>query len=751
MAKHFRHKNGRVRDGSLFWPVALSATIALLLVVVAVTDTAGSSALQIWEGKYGDGWIFDENDNTGTPSHIYGKGVYIGEVQESGADSRARAFIEESVDVLGVDTGNLKLVKVEEDEPLYAGLGKTYAVSYRQTYQGLPVINSYVNMFISDNQIVSIDKNYYGGIGVSTVPLLNQDDARRQVMEKFNLRNEFVLPKAQLVVFPEDAGGSVNYRLAYRTDLPFTANPFGLWTVFVDANTGEVVGSFNRIVFADDIKGTVEGSVFPTHPGEPQVTAEFAGQNVFVSGQPVNRVFHSGRGNSYTSIMASDIINLTEASSAQLSFETRFNMETGTDSALVFIFPLIPLPDGEFIVELPETLAVFTGVQDSWVGKEFDLNRFIGKVVVIVFAYGTDESIVSRGFFLDNIHVITDKGTVFFDDAESGGVKWFTPLLGSFSIVADELAASAGRTEEDGDYKIRDVSGGLNLFSALSGSFVDVDNMKNDGIEFIKNVPDRTQTDALHSIELSDAEHDWSWREFDASYKNEESNVFYHTNIAHDYFTQGSPFDFADLNFPMQANVEFLLPPEVLGVCNAFATTFSITFLGPADGCESTALARDIIYHEYTHIVVFIIYSERDFFPIGTDFPAMNEGWADYFAATITNDPGIGEGVYGEPLSVIDNTLRFPDNLTGEPHADSRIFSGAMWDLRKAVGSELADSLIIRTMKLRPVSFSKFLSGLLIVDDDNANLADGTPHMEEICAAFSANHGIMSDFCSGVK
>jgi len=78
----------------------------------------------------------------------------------------------------------------------------------------------------------------------------------------------------------------------------------------------------------------------------------------------------------------------------------------------------------------------------------------------------------------------------------------------------------------------------------------------------------------------------------------------------------------------------------------------------------------------------------------------------------------------------------------GEVHDDSRILSGAMWDLRTMLGTDLADSLIIRAMKLEPHSFTGVAEAILTVDDDNADLSDGTPHFEQIKEAFYDNHGI---------
>ena len=46
-------------------------------------------------------------------------------------------------------------------------------------------------------------------------------------------------------------------------------------------------------------------------------------------------------------------------------------------------------------------------------------------------------------------------------------------------------------------------------------------------------------------------------------------------------------------------------------------------------------------------------------------------------------------------LRRIDENLHYPENLTGRVHADGRIWSRALWDIRKAVGNVIADTVIL--------------------------------------------------------
>lgn len=60
----------------------------------------------------------------------------------------------------------------------------------------------------------------------------------------------------------------------------------------------------------------------------------------------------------------------------------------------------------------------------------------------------------------------------------------------------------------------------------------------------------------------------------------------------------------------------------------------------------------------------------------------VHEGLADFVAAALTGDPVLGEGL-GERFGTtsLRVEVRCPDGLTGSPHLDSLVVSGALWEL----------------------------------------------------------------------
>jgi MYXO-CTERM domain-containing protein len=187
-------------------------------------------------------------------------------------------------------------------------------------------------------------------------------------------------------------------------------------------------------------------------------------------------------------------------------------------------------------------------------------------------------------------------------------------------------------------------------------------------------------------------------------------------------------------------------------LCNAYSDGDSIHFFrsGTTQGitCENTGRITDVVYHELGHSVHAhsIIEGEGNF------DDSLSEGLADTLAAAITGDHGMGRGFFktSEALRDLDpaHDKVWPTDTDGEPHDDGEIIGQTLWDLRVALQAQFGDD----------DGFDKFLSlyygvmqhaadiptayiGALVADDDDGDLANGTPNMCLINDAFSA-HGL---------
>ncbi|RMH05246.1 MAG: hypothetical protein D6702_00915 [Planctomycetota bacterium] len=112
----------------------------------------------------------------------------------------------------------------------------------------------------------------------------------------------------------------------------------------------------------------------------------------------------------------------------------------------------------------------------------------------------------------------------------------------------------------------------------------------------------------------------------------------------------------------------------------------------------------DIIIHEYGHALHHDVQGSIG----GGQNGAMSEGYGDYFAASFYDDALVGEWdatsyTWGSIhyLRRVDGDKHYPGDLNGWVHDDGEIWSAALWDIRMAVGREIADNIIVEAMSLQ--------------------------------------------------
>ncbi|MBL8622189.1 MAG: hypothetical protein JNK64_12825 [Myxococcales bacterium] len=133
----------------------------------------------------------------------------------------------------------------------------------------------------------------------------------------------------------------------------------------------------------------------------------------------------------------------------------------------------------------------------------------------------------------------------------------------------------------------------------------------------------------------------------------------------------------------------------------------------------------------------------------------MSEGVSDYLAATTVDDAGMGRGFFrgtDTALRDLDPTggeYYWPLHISPDPHETGLIIAGALWDLRTAMiaqygaalGKQKADDLYYATLR-RADDIPTTYPEVLAADDDDGNLANGTPNRCMIDAAFGP-HGLV--------
>lgn len=221
-------------------------------------------------------------------------------------------------------------------------------------------------------------------------------------------------------------------------------------------------------------------------------------------------------------------------------------------------------------------------------------------------------------------------------------------------------------------------------------------------------------------------------------------NAFVHTNRAHDWIN-GVAADppFTALDFPLRARVN----RQLFGHCTAGydPSVPEMFFLPAGDDCPNTAYST-IVYHEYGHAIAFEIF--------GTFTPAdMHEGIADTVSTYISESRWVGRDFYGigESLRDVEYDLVFP--APGGIYQRGLVIAGSFHDLRTrfvheygpVAGRELAAKLFIETLYLLPTLINDdFVTTVLLADDDDGDLSNGTPNDRAIIESFQI-HGLEAE------
>ncbi len=228
----------------------------------------------------------------------------------------------------------------------------------------------------------------------------------------------------------------------------------------------------------------------------------------------------------------------------------------------------------------------------------------------------------------------------------------------------------------------------------------------------------------------------------------EERSAFYHVARAHRYIKTLDNGCTA-MDYQVQAKV------NVTGVCNAFWDGTNLNFYqsGTVSGsgtCPNMAELPDVIFHEYGHGINDKFYKQLGK-TSGMTNTALHEGLADANSAMILDRSQMGVGFWGAGTILRDNnnTRKYPDDITGESHNDGEILAGAIWEMRKSLPLSVCEHLVHYAKRGLPddsntgKAYVKYFIEVLEADDNDGNLANGTPNSAQIVPAF-ALHGIPS-------
>ncbi|MAG57890.1 MAG: hypothetical protein CMJ83_16520 [Planctomycetes bacterium] len=185
------------------------------------------------------------------------------------------------------------------------------------------------------------------------------------------------------------------------------------------------------------------------------------------------------------------------------------------------------------------------------------------------------------------------------------------------------------------------------------------------------------------------------------------------------------------------------------GSCNAFYSPaqHSINFYAQSGGCINTGTSASVVSHEYGHGISTRIYSTA-----GSSVPGyMGEGLSDCVGGATEDTSIVGSGFSGIGTQVrnMNNGCQYPSSCGTAIHQRGLVIGGSYWHTRVQfnnamgqAGKDLMDSYLFQSLSGAPQDEIAVVMEMLLLDDNDGNLANGTPNVSLFHQGFTIQHGV---------
>ncbi len=312
------------------------------------------------------------------------------------------------------------------------------------------------------------------------------------------------------------------------------------------------------------------------------------------------------------------------------------------------------------------------------------------------------------------------------DEAPVPGMDLIDNLAPHMRITVD---GASEYTDENGEFTASGDS--AQITAQLKGKYVEVNNQAGSDLQL--------------SAEIDDGE-TYIWASDGSEFQQSQVDSFRFAAVMREHAKAIGPVvdDVDLLDKAIITNVNYN------GSCNAWSSGGSINFLSADNRCNNTAMLGSVVYHEFGHS----FHGASIIDGIGYFDGASSEGYSDATSQMIIHSPILGAYFFiGDPDGIRDTepNMVWPDDQDSDVHITGLILGGALWDLRKAlverhgwvVGRNTTDVIMAGMLKTSGNIPTTYESALL-ADDDNGDLADGTPNFCIIRREFSL-HGLAED------
>jgi len=227
----------------------------------------------------------------------------------------------------------------------------------------------------------------------------------------------------------------------------------------------------------------------------------------------------------------------------------------------------------------------------------------------------------------------------------------------------------------------------------------------------------------------------------DATSTAAERDAYYHVNVVHSWIKNVDP-GFTGVDYQLHTVVN-----DYSCSCNAWSGGGGLNFCAEGGNCNNMAQVADVVYHEYHHTI-----TAETYYPSAPPSSSgLNEAFSDICAMVITNSYCMAQSYnHNNPEGCMRtglNLRQYPGTeCSGEVHCLGEILMGGFWKARRNLLEKHGDGfapqieLYFRSaVEAKTYNMPNFVMRFLMANDDNGDLADGTPDYWEICDGFGAN------------
>ena len=285
---------------------------------------------------------------------------------------------------------------------------------------------------------------------------------------------------------------------------------------------------------------------------------------------------------------------------------------------------------------------------------------------------------------------------------------------GAFNRV---VSASTNTTSAaDGTFLFTGNTGPLGVTSQLRGTYVTVQNSGGANASFSGTM----QPDVPFAL---------AWTDGNSSI--EQRDTFYAVNTTNRFVS--TIINVPWMSTAVTANV------NLAQTCNAYWNGSSINFFRAGSGCNNTGRIFDVVAHEWGHGL-------DQNAPGGAQDGGLGEFIGDLVSFVQTDSPLLGPGFLtdgSEVRDLEDPNYKCYDPSKTEVHDAGQLLGAVVWDIHEDLEDAGLTAEQLKRVMLLPIAGaqtrSQWYNQMLVADDDDGDLSNGTPHQCVIYNQFKAH------------